>query len=413
MIKITDKHNCCGCNACANACPQACIVMQSDEEGFLYPVVDKSVCIDCGICEKVCPFQTELEAKQPLQTYAAVNPDEQERYNSSSGGIFSMLMKEVLNKGGVVFGAAFDVEWNVHHIAIERFEDIPKLRGSKYVQSIMGDCYKDVKNYLQQGRNVLFSGTSCQVAGLKQYLRRSYENLTTVDVVCHGVPSPRVWKAYLKYLRRPQGAGVGENTVLSSLIGMPSIAGISFRDKMNGWRKYGFVARYSDDQRESGKFGLPPISTQNEFRESFDVNVYMQGFLNNLYLRPSCHQCKVRCGCCGSDLSLGDFWGIWNIMPEVDDNKGISMVLVNTEKGENILKDINPIIYKASYSDAVKYNPCIERSVIETKWRALFWSIFDDHAPVASISNVINNMKPSLFRRCIGKSKRILKRLLK
>ena len=413
MIQITDKHKCCGCSACANVCPQACIAMQEDKEGFLYPNVDSSYCIDCGLCETVCPFLLSLEPKKPLSTYAAINPSDEERLHSSSGGVFTMLMRETLKDGGAVFGAAFDKDWNVHHKAIECEEDIPLLQGSKYVQSFIGDSYKEVRQFLLDGRKVLFSGTTCQIAGLKRFLRLDYDNLLTVDVVCHGVPSPRIWRDYISFLRRPTGAVAGKNTVLSSLNDVPSIEDVSFRDKQNGWKKYGFVVRYSADQREAEKFGLSSVVAYEEFRESLDKNIYMQGFLKNLYLRPSCHQCKVRCGRCGSDLTLGDFWGIWNIMPEIDDDKGVSMVLVNTEKGESILKTIESKLYEASYADAVKYNPCIECSVVETKWRSIFWDGFNDQSIVESIEKVVNMMKPSLFCRINNKAKSVLGRLLK
>ena len=171
--------------------------MQADEEGFLYPKVDVSNCIDCGLCEKTCPFLASLETKQPLHTYAAVNPNEEDRYNSSSGGIFTMLVRETIDNGGVVYGAVFDWDWSVHHIAIEREEDIPLLQGSKYIQSVIGGSFKSAKEQLQSGRNVLFSGTACQIAGLKNYLRKDYDNLLTVDVVCHGVPSPMIWQDYI------------------------------------------------------------------------------------------------------------------------------------------------------------------------------------------------------------------------
>lgn len=194
MIQIADKHNCCGCSACANVCPKTCIAMSTDEEGFLYPVVDMSVCVGCGLCEKVCPFLTELRPKKPKNTYAAINPNEEERLRSSSGGIFTLLAQETLKAGGVVFGAAFDGDWSVKHIGIENIKELPKLQGSKYVQSKIGNSYKKAKQLLDKDIPVLFSGTTCQIAGLLKYLRKEYEKLLTVDVICHGVPSPRIWQ---------------------------------------------------------------------------------------------------------------------------------------------------------------------------------------------------------------------------
>lgn len=412
MIQITDKHNCCGCSACVNACPKACITMLADEEGFLYPNVDSTSCIDCNLCEKVCPFIFASEPKNPISTYAAINPSDKERSQSSSGGIFTMLMRETLKKRGVVIGAAFDKEWNVRHKAIEKMEDIHLLQGSKYVQSYIGESYKEAKQFLISGRTVLFSGTTCQIAGLKQYLRKDYDNLITIDVVCHGVPSPRVWKDYISTLQRPKASSSENNAALSSQNDVSTIEGISFRDKLNGWRKYDFVVHYSSVQREKEKFDSLSANAPQDFRESLDKNIFIQGFLRNLYLRPSCYQCKVRSGRCGSDLTLGDFWGIWNIMPDIDDNKGVSMVLVNTKKGETLINIIEPKLYEASYKDAVKFNPCIEHSVAETKWRTMFWNNYKDQFVVESIERVINRMNPSLFKRSISKAKGVLKRLL-
>lgn len=376
MIQITDKHNCCGCEACAQACPKSCISMERDAEGFWYPVVDSLSCIDCSLCEKVCPFLADLTPKQPLQTYAASNPNEQERYNSSSGGIFSMLAREILTNGGIVYGAAFDQKWNVHHIAIEKVEDLHLIQGSKYVQSFLGNCYCNVKKELNNKRIVLFSGTACQIAGLNQYLRKKYENLITVDVVCHGVPSPRVWSSYLSQLSWDKNA----------------IRNISFRDKLNGWENYDFVIKYS----------------HKEFRESKNKNIYMQGFLNNIYLRPSCYQCKVKAGKCSSDITLGDFWGVWDIMPSVYDKKGTSLVLANTEKGLNLIKSIGATMHHASYSDAIRSNPCIIHSSSEPKSRVFYWDRYSDGNVIELTKTIVNGMKPTIFSRLAKRIKRVL-----
>ena len=350
--------------------------MERDAEGFWYPVVDSLSCIDCSLCEKVCPFLADLTPKQPLQTYAASNPNEQERYNSSSGGIFSMLAREILTNGGIVYGAAFDQKWNVHHIAIEKVEDLHLIQGSKYVQSFLGNCYCNVKKELNNKRIVLFSGTACQIAGLNQYLRKKYENLITVDVVCHGVPSPRVWSSYLSQLSWDKNA----------------IRNISFRDKLNGWENYDFVIKYS----------------HKEFRESKNKNIYMQGFLNNIYLRPSCYQCKVKAGKCSSDITLGDFWGVWDIMPSVYDKKGTSLVLANTEKGLNLIKSIGATMHHASYSDAIRSNPCIIHSSSEPKSRVFYWDRYSDGNVIELTKTIVNGMKPTIFSRLAKRIKRVL-----
>lgn len=402
MINIMDKHNCCGCGACMNVCPKACITMHADEEGFLYPSVDTSHCVDCGLCEKVCPFLAELEPQYPQSAYAAINPNEAERLQSSSGGIFTMLMRKTIEDRGIVYGAAFDDKWDVHHISIKRIEDMHKLQGSKYVQSSLDDTYKRVKKDLQTGRKVLFSGTTCQVAGLNQYLRKEYENLLAVDVICHGSPSPRVWQDYLTTIRRTEGASTGENKVLFSLNERPSIEDISFRNKQHGWRKYGFVVRYSADHREIEKLGLSSVNNNSETYEFFQDNIYMQGFLKNLYLRPSCHNCRVKSGRCGSDITLGDFWGIWDVKPEINDDKGISLVLVNSPKGKEVLDSIHATLYETDYVEALKYNPSLKHSPPETKFRQMFWSSYSSDTVKNDIQKVVKMMRPSFAKRLYG-----------
>lgn len=198
MIHITDKRDCCGCNSCVQRCPKSCIRMREDDEGFLYPEVDESVCIDCGLCEKVCPVIHQARENRPIVVCAAKNKSEEIRYQSSSGGVFTALANEIIREGGVVFGAGFDENWEVKHDCTETVEGLSAFRGSKYVQSRIGDSFKKAEQFLKIGRTVLFSGTPCQIAGLKRFLRKEYDNLLTVDFICHGVPSPGVWREYLK-----------------------------------------------------------------------------------------------------------------------------------------------------------------------------------------------------------------------
>lgn len=377
MIKTLEKYNCCGCSACANVCPKACITMQADREGFLYPQMDATFCIDCGLCEKVCPFISESEFKNPLVTYAAINPSDNERFRSSSGGIFTMLMRETLRNGGVIFGAAFDEDWNVHHIAIEREEDIPLLQGSKYVQSAIGNNYRIAKKYLKTGREVLFSGTACQIEGLKRFLQNKYENLITVDIVCHGVPSPKIWNEYITTFEK-----------------YSSIKHISFRDKQPGWTNYNFTIDYEDGSKTS---------------ESHNVNLYMQGFLRDLYNRPSCHNCKIKAGRCSSDITLGDFWGIDKVYPELNDNRGVSVVLVNTQKGNDFIKKVNPKLKITTFEQAIAGNPCIIKNTPENKWRDSFWEFYNNEFNLLnSIKTIVNQQNPSIVSRAIRKIKSCL-----
>ena len=335
MIEIKDKKDCCGCHACASICAKHSITMQADEEGFLYPVVDKDTCTDCGLCEKVCPVINQSEPCKPLKVYAAKNKNEEIRRQSSSGGIFTLLAEKVIAEDGIVFGARFDEEWNVIHSWTDTIEGIAAFRGSKYVQSTIGDTYRETKDFLKQGRKVLFSGTPCQIAGLKKYLRKEYDNLLTVDVVCHGVPSPLVWHTYLKETHEQLRAkrGVGKNTVPLYMGELPVITGISFRDKTNGWKKYGFKICYTALKAAENSVSKSANIVNSEITP-FNEDIFMKGFLKNLYLRPSCYQCMARQGKSGADIAIADYWGIQRIHPELDDDKGVNLVLINTQKGQ-------------------------------------------------------------------------------
>lgn len=237
MIKVKDKSRCCGCEACVSSCPVQCIDLVMDKEGFLYPQVDVTRCIDCGKCEKVCPELVEAGEGKATGVYAAKNPDDEVRRASSSGGIFTLLAKYVLAENGVVFGARFDKDWNVVHDYTESKEGLGAFRGSKYVQSRTGETFKQAERFLKAGRKVLFSGTPCQIMGLKRYLRREYDNLLTVDFVCHGVPSPLVWRKYIEETLVRQDEKIQFRPTLNHLFSdeMPLIEGISFRDKCLGW----------------------------------------------------------------------------------------------------------------------------------------------------------------------------------
>ena len=230
MIAIKDKKNCCGCSACVQRCPKHCISLHEDDEGFLYPLVNEATCIDCGLCEKVCPILNPQEKIHPQEVLAVKNTNDEERMNSSSGGVFLPLAREVIKQGGVVFGAVYDEQWEVHHVYAERIEDVYPMMGSKYLQSRIENTYKEAETFLKQGREVLFVGSPCQIAGLRTFLRnKEYPNLLAVDFLCHGVPSPGVWRRYLaetygEYDAKEQSrrqATAGKNTVLSSVKSPP------------------------------------------------------------------------------------------------------------------------------------------------------------------------------------------------
>lgn len=331
MIDIKDKNKCCGCTACYNVCPKNCISMSQDVDGFLYPVVDETLCIDCHLCEKVCPFQMITTPRLPIFTYAAKANSDEIRNQSSSGGVFTILAEAIIAKGGVVFGARFDSNWTVVHGYSETFEGLASFRGAKYAQSVIGDSFKEVRNFLKAGRYVLFSGTSCQIAGLIKFLNREYNNLITVEILCHGVPSPLVLTKYLNSISRGK-----------------HIRHINFRNKDNGWSNYSYQIKIEFDD---GTQYLEPSSGR-----------YIKSFTSNLSTRPSCSCCPSKGGRSNSDFLLGDCWGVWNFLPLYDDNKGVSLVLAYSNKANEFLKKIKIEYREIKYTDALKFNPVIEKS---------------------------------------------------
>lgn len=336
MIEIKDKKDCCGCHACVSVCAKHCITMQTDAEGFLYPIVDKESCTQCGLCEKVCPVIHQEASHKPLASNIAINRDEAIRLRSSSGGIFTLLAEAVIREGGVVFGARFDEEWNVVHDWTDTVDGLVAFRGSKYVQSRIGDTYREAKEFLKQGRKVLFSGTPCQVAGLKKFLCKEYDNLLAVDFICHGVPSPGVWQRYLSDFR----ASISSDEV-------PVITGVSFRDKRSGWKKYNFCLRYISSSNAG----------EQEFVQPFMENPFMRGFLADIYLRPSCYACPAKSGKSSSDITMADAWGINQFAQEYDDDKGACYILENTDKGSHMLQQLSFDSFPVDLENIKRYNP--------------------------------------------------------
>lgn len=316
MIKITDKTKCCGCTACQQACPKQCISMQEDSEGFLYPKADSEVCIDCGICEKVCPVINRFDSlSEKPASYACVSLEKDIVAQSASGGLFTMIAAEVIRRGGVVFGAAFQNDWSVSHEYTETYEGLSKFRGSKYVQSNLGDSYSLVKEFLIKERYVLFSGTPCQISGLNHFLRKQYEKLITVDFVCHSVPSPKIWQMYLKSVSR--GGEVNY---------------VTFRDKSLGWERFGLVVKGKDFDGKETTF----------VQGDHHVNPYMRGFLEDLFVRPCCQQCPARNYTTGSDLTIADCWGFNKYHKDIATQDGMSLALLNTKKGTELYNSIVP-----------------------------------------------------------------------
>ncbi|HIZ04998.1 MAG TPA: Coenzyme F420 hydrogenase/dehydrogenase, beta subunit C-terminal domain [Candidatus Phocaeicola gallistercoris] len=384
MITITQKQDCCGCNACVQICPKQCITMQEDEEGFLYPHIDRNTCVDCHLCEKTCPVLNQGKEREPLKVFAAINKDEKVRMQSSSGGIFTALAEYVIKQGGVVFGARFDEQWQVKHDYTETMEGLATFRGSKYVQSQIGNTFQETEQFLKAGRKVLFSGTPCQIAGLLSFLRKEYDNLLTVDFICHGVPSPMVWRRYLKEEVARQ---CEKNSVLNYPISEKDVRveDISFRNKRLGWKKYSFALTLSTTNGSGKKIqfcSYAPI-TKNE---------YLRGFLSNVFLRPSCYSCPVKSLKSGSDITLADFWGIQSDSKFADD-KGTSALIVNTALGKYIIHGLNIDVYETSIESVASNNRCYFKSTHKPDNRVKFMQALQKKTVVSSI---IEYGKPSL-----------------
>lgn len=358
MIKITDKSKCCGCEACVQVCPKRCISFTQDHEGFFYPEADAAVCIQCGLCEKVCPVLYPNDEHKPQEVLAAINNNEEVRMESSSGGVFTLLAEEIISQGGAVFGVRFDDQWQAVFDCAETTEKLAAFRGSKYLQARVGSSFVQCKKLLDQGRQVLFSGTQCQIAGLLHFLRKPYPNLITVDFICHGVPSPKVWQHYLDEVVKA---------------GKQAITDIKFRDKRLGWKRFSFTLDYNEQHNS--------YTLTSEFSQ----NPFMRAFLANIILRPSCHACPAKGGRSQSDITIADFWGIDQVNPEMFDDRGTSLVLIHTERGQQALKRNQLKLAPAYYEDILNFNPSLHESAAAHPKRYEFFSTINDQTDLHAL----------------------------
>lgn len=381
MIDIKEKSKCCGCNACFNICPQNAITMVVDEKGFKYPKTDMKKCTHCELCEKVCPIINNKTIENSPKAYACINNNEEIRMQSTSGGVFTLLASSIINDGGVIFGACFNDELGVHHTYCESIEDLKKYRSSKYLQSDIGLSYKKAKEFLNQGRKVLFTGTPCQIEALKSYLLKDYENLYLQDIICHGVPSPLVWEKYKEYR---------EEKAKSKLHLM------SFRSKKNTtWSGYNVDMEFANNTSYVKKHG---------------DDIYMKAFLNNLSLRESCTDCKFKKNNRLSDITLADFWGIQNVKPEMDDGKGTSLVIVNSAKGQVLFETIKAemqceeVEFEKAISENPSFNTVSKANVNSDKF-------FEGLKKGEDFEELVKKYSPkvSIFKKIIRKLKRIIK----
>ncbi len=353
----TPADLCTGCGACAAACPVKCLEMAGDLEGFRYPSVCTDACVNCGKCAVVCPVQKIGAPNPPAACFAVKSKHEEVRERSASGGVFPARAQAILDQNGVVFGAVWAADFSVQHIAVAESKDIPLLQGAKYAQSRTDGSYEQAKAALEADKPVLYSGTPCQIAGLRSYLGKAYENLTCVDIICHGVPSERVWQRYLQELTSGQ---------------MP--AAVNQRSKGSGWSRYQYSLAVT----------LPDGGTVVHKNED---DAFLQGMVRDLYLRPSCSDCRFKGTDHPGDITLGDFWGIWNQDPEFDDNRGVSAVIVNSRKGLALLESCQRLIKKPVSLDAIRAeNISWARSSYMHKNRAAFFAQLETCEAVSELA---------------------------
>ena len=388
MPSLAEHNVCVGCSACASICPKHCIGMEKDPDGFKVPVLmHPENCVECGMCESVCPVLNEnIKANDDLPSaYAAFTMDECIRQDSSSGGIFTEIAQKIIAQNGVVYGAAYDDKFAVYHCCVEKVDDLQKLRGAKYAESNLGSSFVEILDRLKHGQLVLFSGTPCQVAGLKSFVRKDYNNLICIDFVCHGVPSPVAWKSYVDFRAKEDADGKLPHS-------------INLRSKETGWSKYQYsnVFQYENGKKHS------TLSSQS---------LFMKLFTGDYISRPSCSECKFKGYSRVSDITLGDFWGIWDIEPELDDNKGISVILIHTPNGKKLWRDIESHIKskEVTLEQASQQNPSLlNSSKANANSELAMYKIKDGKIDTCEEFFKIQIQKPTIFARIKGKVKRMI-----
>jgi len=346
MIELFNtKKDCCGCASCANVCPKQAIKMEPDKDGFIYPIIDDGLCVDCGLCKKVCAFQNKpVTSEEPIATYAAINKNQTTLLNSSSGGLFGALAYITFEKNGVVFGCAWNANMEPEHICIDNPADMYKLHGSKYVQSDVKNTYVEAKKYLEQGRAVLYTGVPCHIAGFKSYLGRDYKNLITADLICHGVPNVAFFKGYITWLEQKLKSKIKE---------------FKFRDKSNGRMDCVGKVTFQKDGKTKDKIIYWPVD--------YYYNYFMYGYI----YRESCYECNYAGGNRQGDFTMGDYWGIEKAHPEIDANGGVSVLLVNSEKGMMLIEKLSEhlTLTFSTFEQARVENGQLRRPVIKSDKR--------------------------------------------
>lgn len=339
MIVLKDKIDCCGCNACGDICPRGAISFKADHEGFWYPEIDKAACIDCGLCERVCPVISPadfIERYEKPAVYAAYTKDEAVRLDSTSGGIHSMLANKMFDREAFVGGAVYNEDHTVSQIITDQRERLPEIRSSKYLQSNAESVYRNIRARLKNGKNVFFCGTPCQVQALYKFLGKDYDNLITADFICRGVNSPKVFLSYMEMLEKKYGSRATD---------------IKFKSKEKGWHNFSIRVKF-----ENGK-----VYCRDRWHDLFFIG-YLQ---YNDFVRPSCYNCKFKSFPQKADITLADFWGIEKLDPAMDQDKGTSMVMINSDKGAALFETIKgDIVWKEfPQEQAAIGNPAMNSSL--------------------------------------------------
>lgn len=350
---VTDAKECSGCGACFQVCPKKCIQMKPDSEGFDYPYINNEECVHCGLCLEVC--NREFTNNRSNKVYACYTNHEELRLASSSGGIVGELVRNIIQKGGVVYGAKFDKNFMVKHTYAQEETELNKLKCSKYVQSKLGVIFREVKSQLLKGKEVLFVGTGCQIHGLKSFLNKEYDNLFCIDFICHGVPSPSVWRKYLDSFKK-------------------EVKEINFRSKSFGWSHYKLYIGFQDG---------------SSYHATVSEDPYLRAFVRDLTLRPSCYACKFKDDNIQGDITVGDFWNLSRIKEFKDDDKGTSMVFVNTSKGEKWFSCIKEALtyLEVDLKEAIECNPSYKNSAYQNPKRKQFFLELDKETDIVKRLN--------------------------